>query len=425
MTTDPNAPATESVDVASVAAPIMIEPTVTEPTVIEPTVIEPTVIEPTVIEPTVIEPTVIGAVCSNCGTPLLGEHCYHCGQPVKGLVRHFSSVLGDIADTLFEIDTRLTRTLLPLLLRPGFLSCEYFSGRRVRYVSPVRLFFFISVITFFVAQWSFDQSNVHAVQLDDNGINKGMTVAAVEQQRDAALQAIKASTAAVAMAPDVARDIAKAEVEIRAQADARIAELNAAQKQGKPPPKHFDQLTFGGDRPWDPVKNPIRFGALPAFANGWLNHMAGRAQDNLARVQHDQRLLIDAWLSAVPSTLFLLLPLFAVLLKIAYVFKRRLYMEHFIVALHSHAFLCFALLLVLVLNGMAGAMQSSWMHTPLEWMKVALVVWMPAYLLLMQKRVYGQGWIMTTLKYLMLGVVYVVLLSIGAGLSLLVKLVWL
>ena len=390
MTIEPSAPTTEPVDGASVGMPM---------------------------------PT--GAVCGNCGAPLLGEHCYRCGQPITGLVRHFTSVLGDIADTLFEIDSRLTRTLLPLLLRPGYLSCEYFAGRRVRYVSPVRLFFFISVITFFVAQWSFDQSNTHAVEFDDSGINKATTVAAVEQERDAALHAIDASTADIAMAPDVAKDIAKSAVKVRVQADARIAELNAAQKQGKPPPKHFDRLTFGGDTPWDPVKNPIRFDSLPAFANGWLNRMAGRAQDNLARVQHDQRLLIDAWLSAVPSTLFLLLPLFAVLLKIAYAFKRRLYMEHFIVALHSHAFLCFALLLVLLLGGLSGVTPSPWLHTPLEWSKVALIVWMPVYLLLMQKRVYAQGWIMTCIKCAVLGLVYVMLLSVGAAFSLIVKLVWL
>ncbi|HEV2606716.1 MAG TPA: hypothetical protein VGT79_01920, partial [Xanthomonadaceae bacterium] len=194
---------------------------------------------------------------------------------------------------------------------------------------------------------------------------------------------------------------------------------------GKPPPKHFQRLTFNGDTPWDAVKNPLHFNALPAFANGWLNQIAGRAQENLGRVQQDQRLLWDAWLSALPSTLFLLLPMFAVLLKIAYLFKRRLYMEHFIVALHSHAFLCFALLLVLILNGLAGVTPSPWLHAPLEWAKVALIVWMPLYVLLMQKRVYGQGWIMTTLKYSVLGMTYVVMLSIGAMLSLLVKLVWL
>ena len=64
--------------------------------------------------------------CANCGTPLLGEHCYACGQPVKGLVRHFSSLVGDVLDSVFEWDGRLPRTLWPLLAKPGYLTTEYF-----------------------------------------------------------------------------------------------------------------------------------------------------------------------------------------------------------------------------------------------------------------------------------------------------------
>jgi anti-sigma28 factor (negative regulator of flagellin synthesis) len=372
-------------------------------------------------------PKPTGTICSNCGTQLLGEHCYHCGQPVKGLVRRFSSVLGDIADTLFEIDTRLTRTVAPLLLRPGFLSREYFAGRRVRYVSPVRLFFFVSVIAFFVAQWTFDSSNTQAIRVDDDGINSAMTVEAVDAQRNIALHAIQVSKKATGLAvPAVADSLSVAEAAVNKKADARIAELRAAIAKGLPPPVHKTKLTFGDDdKPWDPVTNPYHSNALPAFANRWLNQLIGRAQDNFARIQQEPKLLVDAVLSALPSTLFLLMPLFAVLLKLAYMFKRRLYMEHFIVALHSHAFLCFALLLVLVLNGLAGVTPSPWMHAPLEWAKVALIVWMPLYLLLMQKRVYGQGWIMTVIKYSVIGYIYVLMLALGVVATLLVKLVWL
>ena len=371
-------------------------------------------------------PKPTGKDCSNCGSPLLGEHCYHCGQPVKGLVRRFSSVLGDIADTLFEIDTRLTRTVVPLLLRPGYLSTEYFAGRRVRYVSPVRLFFFVSVIAFFVAQWTFDAGNTHALRVNNSDINSATTVTAVEAQRDIALRALQDSRKTAGKDSDVADTLADAEASIRKKADVRIAELRSAIAQGKPPPEHQTRLTFGGDdKPWDPVANPIHFASLPAFANSWLNQLAGRAQSNLARIQQDPKLLVDAVLSALPSTLFLLLPLFAVLLKMAYILKRRLYMEHFIVALHSHAFLCFALLLVLVLNGLAGVTPSPWMHAPLEWLKVALIVWMPLYLLLMQKRVYAQGWIMTSIKYSAIGFIYLFMLAIGVAVTMLVKLVWL
>ncbi len=371
-------------------------------------------------------PIATGALCSNCNTPLLGEHCYHCGQPIKGLVRRFSSVLGDIADTLFEIDTRLTRTVAPLLLRPGFLSCEYFAGRRVRYVSPVRLFFFVSVLAFFVAQWSFDASDTKVLQVNNDGINGATTVAAVEQQRDAALHTLQLRMAKANRVPGLTSGLTEAEASVRKQAERRIAELNAAKALGKPPPDHVQQLTFGDDnKPWDPVANPIHFNALPAFANRGLNLAAARAQGNVARIQHDPKLLVDALMSAAPSTLFLLLPLFAVLLKLAYLFKRRLYMEHFIVALHSHAFLCFALLLILICNGLAGVTSASWMHAPLRWLQTILIVWMPVYLLLMQKRVYGQGWIMTLLKFGVLGIVYVVMVSFGAAATMMVKLIWL
>src|SRR5690606_38078825 len=90
--------------------------------------------------------------CENCGVPLLGEHCYACGQPVKGLVRHFSSLVGDLLDSVLHWAARRPRTLCPLSTLPGYRADEYLAGRRVRYVSPVRLFFFLAIITFFIAQ---------------------------------------------------------------------------------------------------------------------------------------------------------------------------------------------------------------------------------------------------------------------------------
>ena len=71
-------------------------------------------------------------LCANCGSELFGPHCYACGQPVKGMVRQLSSILADIGDTILNIDSRIFRTLWPLLTKPGFLTNEYLAGRRVR-----------------------------------------------------------------------------------------------------------------------------------------------------------------------------------------------------------------------------------------------------------------------------------------------------
>ena len=179
---------------------------------------------------------------------------------------------------------------------------------------------------------------------------------------------------------------------------------------------------FNG-KPWDPVTNPVRIDWLPASANDGLNRLVGRAKANAEKIEEQPRLLVDAFLGALPQTLFVLLPVFALLLKVFYLFKRRLYMEHLIVALHSHAFLCAAILLLVGLGELRDLAGAGFWHALLGWGEAALCVWMPLYLLLMQKRVYRQGWFMTVLKFGLLGLFYFVLLLLGAGVNLAVSVV--
>lgn len=372
--------------------------------------------------------------CQNCGEPLLGEHCYACGQPTKGLVRHFSSIIGDFMDSVFELDSRILRTLGPLLLRPGYLSIEYFAGRRVRYVSPVRLFVFLSLFAFFAAKLSFDinvdKDGPSPVIVDTSdgpgdGIRRATTVAEVEAARDQAIAALRKVRTDAGDVPGVSTGMLAAEKGVAAEAARRIAVIEKALKEGRPVPTASDDpsISFNGSR-WDPETNPVKFGVLPDAANARINDMVGHAQENIQRIQKDPNLLKDAFLSNVPTTLFLMLPLFALFLKVAYLFKRRIYMEHLIVALHSHSFLCAGLLLALLLEALASWTASlPWLRVPLNVVEFALLCWMPLYLLFMQKRVYGQGWLMTLFKYGVLGTCYFVLVSLGAMLSLLVSLV--
>lgn len=372
------------------------------------------------------------ARCANCGLALLGEYCYACGQPVKGLVRHFSSVVGDVLDSVFSWDSRTPRTLWPLLVRPGFLTREYFDGRRIRYVSPVRLFFFIAVVTFFVGRLTLNFGLDGAVQLGgDSGIETARDIAEVEQARDLALARLETARGDVAGQGGSAGRAAEAalrasEEALHAQAQERIEAFRQSQRSGGPPPvPRLHRLQFGQE-PWDPQANPVRIDSLPGFANDWINRQVGRVQRNVSRLREDPELLKDAVLGAVPSTLAVLLPLFALMLKLAYLFRRRLYMEHLMVALHSHAFMCLALLLLFVVMGVKdlAAPAGAAARLGFNLAEAAIWIWMPVYLLLMQKRVYAQGWPMTVLKFGVIGVLYSILLSFGAAFTTLASLVW-
>lgn len=369
-----------------------------------------------------------GPRCANCGTPLQGPYCSACGQPVKGLIRHLSGIVGDFLDSVLNFDSRTFRTLWPLFARPGFLTLEYFAGRRVRYVTPLRLFFFLSVVSFFAAQIYLDLSGTGAdMNFDGNrhaSVASARTPEEVQQQRDKALEGIRAGRSGLNL-PGVPANASKAldaaEAAVHAEAERRLTYLRAvadAAAKGLPPPRDpiaeddDGELSFDG-QPWDPKTRPITIGWLPAAGNAKLNAIAGRMKQNLIKARHEPKRLVAGLFGVLPQSLFALMPLFAVLLTIVYLFKRRLYMEHLIVALHSHAFIFFALLLMALcgLGQIAAKDAAPAFASALGWLIGAIGGWIPLYLFLMQKRVYRQGWIMTTLKYGLIGFCYVIMIA--------------
>ncbi|MEP6939753.1 MAG: DUF3667 domain-containing protein [Rudaea sp.] len=376
--------------------------------------------------------TTTRTLCANCGAPLLGEHCYSCGQPVKGMIRQLSSILADFADTVLNIDSRIFRTLLPLYARPGYLTTEYFAGRRVRYVTPFRLYFFLSIAAFFLVQFAVGDASISGINITgdtDDAISTALTRGEVEKQRDAAIARLKTVEAGVGGSDRVKHKIESSIDKIQKRAERRIGYLDSveqAKAKGEPPPPDPGtnvKVSFGDDS-WDPKTTPVVVSWLPQFANDKLTALAVHAKENAARIAKDPKPFVIGSIGVLPQVLFVMMPLFALMLKIMYIFKRRLYMEHLVVALHSHAFIFLSLLMItLTLMASTWAAQSAaWLKTPLDWLIVLMYWWLPIYLFVMQKRVYKQGWIMTTIKYGVIGTAYIVLIAFGVSAAFLVSL---
>ena len=88
--------------------------------------------------------------CLNCGADLTGAFCGACGQrsvPANPTVRELA---GDAWQELSGYDGRIAETFRNLL-HPGRLTIDYIEGRRARYLSPVRLYFTVSVFYFLLA----------------------------------------------------------------------------------------------------------------------------------------------------------------------------------------------------------------------------------------------------------------------------------
>src|SRR5690606_26616567 len=245
----------------------------------------------------------------------------------------------------------------------------------------------------------------------------------VERLSEAALARIEQARADGGDAPGVDFALVAAEARIRGARANRIVQLtgeppeDAADGVEPPAPSGPGRMQFnilGHEGEWDAETNPVVVRWIPQFANDWLNGKIGNLERNARLLRGSNA---DAWLqgvmSSAPSALFLLVPVFALLLKVFYFFSGRLYLEHLVVALYSHIFLLLMLLLTFLISGLDYWFGEGISGVLLDIAMWAVMLWMPLYLLLMQKRVYRHPWWLTGIKYFVIGLVYSAMLAIS------------
>lgn len=372
-----------------------------------------------------------GQHCANCGTAMQGEFCHECGQSIHSVIKPMHGMIEETVETLLHIDGRIVHTLPPLLLKPGFLTLEYFSGRRVRYIAPFRLMFVLCVLAFFVFHLALDnmasrglasiQPEIHP---QSDPFKDANTPAKVREELRIELGNMEKIRNYGVMPRYTAAELALSEQKLSQAANKRLTDLGA-------PPMSAASIAAptvaaskdNGNEPFPDGKDnsghmsqPVYITWLPNIVNERLTLWATRVLANWRTYKHGdarsseeaKQRMINGVFGTLPQTMFVLIPIFAAILALFHVFRRRLYMEHLIVALHSHAFMFLSLLLILLTSMLSTWLKphGAWMATTLGWVETLLFWWMPIYLLIMQKRVYRQGWPMTVLKYLLIGWCY-------------------
>ena len=338
--------------------------------------------------------------CMNCGTSLQGPFCYYCGQPDKNLMRFFPVLMRELLEDTLDFDSRFMRTLKPLLFKPGKLTRDYLDGRRFRYVPPLRLYIFSSIVFFFLAAMlagdvlKVDDGEVTA-NIDETGINIQIEPGEEEQPREALQELDEVDPG---LADEVTEKISQAQ-EDDAEHD------------------HEDVININGE-PWDRETNPFIIGWMPDWVNDWINDEIEESPKKGKEIAANPDLIKDKVFEVLPATMFVLLPIVALLLKFWYLFAKKYYVEHLIYALHSHSFIFVAALLMLLFSELAEWLEptgSGNVTTAADLFNIAFAVWIPVYLFVSLRRVYQQGWLMTTAKYGLIGSSYIMLLGLTSA----------
>ena len=265
-------------------------------------------------------------------------------------------VATDFFRETFEIDSRIFRTLKLLFFRPGQLSIEFARNRRASYLSPVRLFLFMTLL------------------------NLGASAAATSNEW------FPARMPACRILP-------------------RIRSPRGSRSQRCAPGwirrRAADWTRFWPVSPKTWPSHSSNWIALEAVSGGGFPPFMYRA---LIGMYYDPEAVIERLLRRASLVVLLSLPFYALALSVVYFDRRRLFVEHFVLTTHLQSFSLAALLIYLVpARGFVTAgliLAASAGHF--------------LYYLLALRRYFGEGWLKTIARFLVFAFLWLIVSVIGS-----------
>lgn len=336
--------------------------------------------------------------CANCGAELAGEYCAACGQRHEPHVHTIGHFAAEAFESISHADSRLWRTLWLLFSRPGFLTREFFEGKRARYLPPFRLYIVLSVILVLLT----------SLAAGDDTPRAGATVQAPAETSAAApatdSAAKPAAPPATAAAPDPV-------AELTSELTAEIASA-AAPADGTAP---------ATDPKW-----VVNIDGLNQFCAAFEKPDSGEGnvEDResirrfCTRVRSQPGELAEAVVHSVPRAMFVFLPAIAALMKLLYWRPKRYYVEHLLFLVHNHA----AVFLVYTLVALISFIPWLGNYTPLFFFSaMGYLGW---YIYRAMRTMYGQGRALTLLKYITLLYIYLIMALVGFIITMVLIAIW-
>ena len=381
--------------------------------------------------------------CENCGTALSGEFCSQCGQHAIDYRRSLFRVLLDALDSFLNWDTKFLHSLNVLLIRPWRLTNDFNSGRRARYVHPLRLYLIASIIFFLLARainWETPDSVDLTPQDRTELVNSLAKLTGPEsplspEQREK----IDAARTKIAEAEGVLTDPERNELkkafrefikssvrknitpEERVKMSRMINRIPEPTDIPEPPIPSIDSSPGAQPPPAPSVSIPpkpkkkdtlhLTVGPDNREKTPFEAWLEGQIKEKIGEDGTRAKLFMETVRSNIPAMMLCCVPLFAFILKLLYIRQRRYYVEHLVYALHIHSFLYVAVIITSL--AAMGAKQtvpalSGWI---IGLMSCAIVVQIFRSI----RRVYRQGWFLTTVKFLFGGLIYFIILVLAVA----------
>ncbi len=278
--------------------------------------------------------------CQNCGYKDRGNFCSNCGQSFTALNRPLKDILAEVGD-IVNLDSRIIRSIFPFLFKPGFLTREYLAGKRKTYMSPFRLYLLMSLLFFFLAQ----STSKKISEAGENWLQVTADTTDMVRDDSTVIEILKNDSIFMV--------------------DIDTTDVNKSIRKAK-------------------RRKRLREGAIDALTN--------------------KAIFLQNFYRTISYVLFLLMPVFAILLKLLYVRRRVFYIEHLMFSINMHSFMLLVFSMMIILSQILK--ENS------EYIAFMYIL-VPVYFTAGMKRFYQQALWKIILKEMILGGIYTIILLVS------------
>ncbi len=310
--------------------------------------------------------------CLNCRHVVEKRYCPNCGQENTDTRKTFHHLFVHFFEDLTHYENAFWKTIRNLLFQPGALTKEYMSGKRMSYLAPVRLYIFISFVTFFLM-------GVLPGESESETTSDAETKKEMLYDKDLQLttrDSIKAFTDSI-----------------------KKTKLDNGLQLGD----------YASLQEFDSVQNTLNPQDRATGFSRWLQRRIAKVNGETTPEEFKER-FSKSIVHNIPKALFLYMPFFAFFLWLFHDKKKWYYFDCGIFTLHYFSFLLLTLSLYLALDAITGAINVH-LNNVLDYVAIFLVIWWFFYFFRSHRRFFGESKLVSRTKSAVLFIINMIFLG--------------
>ena len=325
-------------------------------------------------------------VCANCGHYFGQDEnfCPKCGQENHSPNQPIKHYIFELIEAFLHLDSKFFHTIWVILRYPGLITKEYNENKRARYMPPIRLYVFVSLVFFISLQAPhvYDAKNKkeqekleleeyfekpkRELQLYRDSLNKGMQEFQTDSLKEANLNGVNGdSLKTIGLIQRSLMDSVQKRMD---SLENKLLELRAHPIRMDSLFKHFQNMEDSANIHVGSIKLDLsrnEFNRLisgtdevidsfiisenqkPNFINRTFTKqilkLANGGDDYLHRIS-------EKIIKFASGSFFFLMPIFGFLLYLLYIRRKRNYYEYLIFSLHLHIVVFLVLGIIFLIN---------------------------------------------------------------------------